>query len=351
MSAPVKPGGKVDIQWITFPDSHMGPIITYMAKCAGDCATVDKTTLKFFKIDALGRLSAASNHTGGIWANNLMIANNRTYSVTIPKNLAAGNYVIRHEIIGLQVATRYNGNGAQSYPMCINVEVSGSGTNSPPGEYGTELYKATDPGINCNIYDTKLGPDTYPMPGPKLCSGAIATDQPGHPARSIGSNFTSYGGSSGNFSTAKKHGNSTAKLASMKKSGSHFQASKSGTTSQEFSASTQQAPEDAHTSAMPTKSKYKQGVPQPSAASTSRQAQEAPKSPAASTPTSMTTVDQPAPGPYGKPVATLACKCDAQPSAGDGVEDVVDQVLKILQDWVAAHPGVKARGLPKRAGL
>jgi hypothetical protein len=36
------------------PRSVAGPVITYLASCNGDCTTVDKTTLEFFKIEEEG---------------------------------------------------------------------------------------------------------------------------------------------------------------------------------------------------------------------------------------------------------------------------------------------------------
>lgn len=42
--------------------------------------------------------------------------------------------------------------GAQLYPFCINLEITGSGTDVPAGTLGTALYTDTDPGILINIY-------------------------------------------------------------------------------------------------------------------------------------------------------------------------------------------------------
>ena len=43
--APVAGGGKVVLTWNTWPPSHSGPIIDYLAACPGNCETVDKTSL------------------------------------------------------------------------------------------------------------------------------------------------------------------------------------------------------------------------------------------------------------------------------------------------------------------
>jgi hypothetical protein len=89
--------------------------------------------------------------------------NGNTWKVTIPSDIAPGNYVLRHEIIALHGAG--SPNGAQLYPQCINFEVSGGGSARPSGTVGTSLYRANDPGILFNIYGN---PTSYPIPGPRL---------------------------------------------------------------------------------------------------------------------------------------------------------------------------------------
>lgn len=54
LSTPIAAGGKVDFQWNTWPHPF-GPILSYVAKCNGSCTTVDKTTLKWVKIQEDGR--------------------------------------------------------------------------------------------------------------------------------------------------------------------------------------------------------------------------------------------------------------------------------------------------------
>ncbi|CAG8983120.1 hypothetical protein HYALB_00004563 [Hymenoscyphus albidus] len=164
-SAKVAAGGKIDLQWTTWPESHHGPMIDYLANCNGDCTTVDKTALAFFKIDGVGLIDGSA--APGKWASDEMIANNNTWSVTIPSDIAPGSYVLRHESIALHSAG--SSGGAQNYPQCINLEITGSGTATPSGVKGTALYTATDPGILINIY-TALA--SYIVPGPALFSGA-----------------------------------------------------------------------------------------------------------------------------------------------------------------------------------
>ncbi|KAI1091759.1 carbohydrate-binding module family 1 protein [Rostrohypoxylon terebratum] len=166
--AQVKAGDSISITWNTWPDSHKGPMIDYLAPCGGSCETVDKEKLEFFKIDEVGLLddSAAPGH----WASDVLISNSFTWMVQIPSNIKAGNYVLRHETIALHSAGQSN--GAQAYPQCFNLEITGDGTESPAGTLGTKLYTPEDPGILVNIYTTGI---SYKIPGPTLIAGASAS--------------------------------------------------------------------------------------------------------------------------------------------------------------------------------
>ncbi|KAL4895947.1 glycosyl hydrolase family 61-domain-containing protein [Aspergillus ambiguus] len=165
ISAEVAAGSNVELQWTTWPDSHHGPVITYLANCNGDCSSVDKSSLEFFKIDQKGLID--DSDVPGTWATDQLINNNNSWTVTIPSSIASGNYVMRHEIIALHSAG--NKNGAQNYPQCLNFKVTGGGSDKPSGTLGTKLYKDTDPGILVNIYQTL---SSYVIPGPALYSGS-----------------------------------------------------------------------------------------------------------------------------------------------------------------------------------
>lgn len=103
LTAPVTAGSDVSITWNQWPDSHKGPVIDYMADCGGDCATVDKASLKWFKIKELGQLEAgAGSGQVGKWADDLLLENDLTWTTTIPASLKPGNYVLRHELIALR---------------------------------------------------------------------------------------------------------------------------------------------------------------------------------------------------------------------------------------------------------
>ncbi|WYZ36712.1 hypothetical protein EsH8_II_000218 [Colletotrichum jinshuiense] len=159
-SVKVAAGDKISVTWNTWPASHKGPVIDYLAKCSGDCSSATKADLKFFKI-------AEKGLTGTSWAADELLNNGLTWDITIPSDIAAGNYVLRHEIIALHSAGQEN--GAQFYPQCINLEVSGGGSANPTGVAGTSLYTAKDKGV---IFDIYSGATSYPIPGPALYTAA-----------------------------------------------------------------------------------------------------------------------------------------------------------------------------------
>ncbi|GLI73878.1 hypothetical protein PoHVEF18_002109 [Penicillium ochrochloron] len=183
ISAPVKAGGSVELQWSEWPESHHGPVITYLANCNGDCSSVDKTTLKFFKIDEAGLID--DSNVPGTWASDNLISNNNSRTITIPSSIEAGNYVLRHEIIALHSAG--NTDGAQNYPQCFNLKVTGGGSDSPSGTLGTALYKDTDPGIKVNIYQSL---SSYTIPGPALYTGAASSSGSTTTAASVAATTT-----------------------------------------------------------------------------------------------------------------------------------------------------------------
>ncbi|KAI5845667.1 putative endo-beta-1,4-glucanase D, partial [Morchella snyderi] len=168
-SVPVAPGDKVTFEWYhdnraddIIDGSHKGPITVYIAPAASNGAGGVWTKL------------AESGLSGGVWAVDTLIANAGKHSLTLPSGLASGDYLLRAEIIALHEAdTDYTVNsarGAQFYPSCSQVTVSGSGTVSPPGTFNfIGGYSPTDPGILFNLYG---GSTTYTIPGPAVWNGA-----------------------------------------------------------------------------------------------------------------------------------------------------------------------------------
>ncbi|KAF8319795.1 glycoside hydrolase, partial [Clavulina sp. PMI_390] len=123
--AAVSAGSTLWVQWIdgsgepTWPHDT-GPLLTYMAPCSSSSCQDDPTTLDFFKIKEDGQVPG--DPTQWVQAE---LMNGTQYQIEIPPGIPNGPYILRHEIISLQNAMS-GGTGAESYPSCIQLNVSGS---------------------------------------------------------------------------------------------------------------------------------------------------------------------------------------------------------------------------------
>jgi cellulase len=70
-----------------------------------------------------------------------------------------------------------------------NIEVEGSGTESPEGVTADKLYTPTDPGIMVSVYSGDMS--AYKMPGPALFSGASSGSDSGSSAAAPSPTVTS----------------------------------------------------------------------------------------------------------------------------------------------------------------
>lgn len=163
----VQAGSTITLQWLTWPESHVGPIMDYLAPCPADgCIKVDKAQLGFVKLAQHALKPGVTPGTDWLkaWVIDEFRQNGYKWNVEIPADLASGTYVLRHEIIALHSA--WDTNGAQAYPQCVNLNVTNGGnTTITGGQSPTTFYRADDPGIRINVYN---GVTTYPYPGPPL---------------------------------------------------------------------------------------------------------------------------------------------------------------------------------------
>ena len=114
----------------------------------------------WFKVAEAGRTG-----TSNVWATTPLTADaTNIYNYKIPSCLAAGAYIVRHEIIALHAA--HTSGGAQFYPSCHQIKITGSGTSTGPSSKVAfpGAYTATDPGILYDMYQAQ----TYTIPGPTL---------------------------------------------------------------------------------------------------------------------------------------------------------------------------------------
>ncbi|PBP21482.1 family 61 endoglucanase [Diplocarpon rosae] len=116
-------------------------IMTYLASCNGPCSAFSGSVGNVWvKIDQSGYDAAEAVP----WASKRLHTQNSTYTVTLPKTIAPGEYILRHEILGLQ-RTNTDGSLAQFYPGCHQITVKGSGTTKlPEGIALPGAYKADD---------------------------------------------------------------------------------------------------------------------------------------------------------------------------------------------------------------
>ena len=112
--------------------------------------------------------------TTDFFFNHLLLDDGGVDTVTIPSNLAPGNYLIRHEIIALHLATQRR--GAEFYPACTQLRIGGSQTGKPadselvsfPGAYSDD-----DPGIyDPDVYNPAV---PYQFPGPNVAAFVAAS--------------------------------------------------------------------------------------------------------------------------------------------------------------------------------
>jgi hypothetical protein len=124
----------------------------------------------FFKID-----QNAYDAKTRTWGSDVLVKNDNYYPVQIPSDIKPGTYVVRHELISLHNALNDDyvkkSSGAQFYPQCIKVKVTGDGTATPAGSKFPGTYKWDAPGILINLY---WRPNEYIAPGPPVYRPSVA---------------------------------------------------------------------------------------------------------------------------------------------------------------------------------
>ncbi|KAI6026020.1 glycoside hydrolase family 61 protein [Pisolithus marmoratus] len=164
--ANANPGSQVLVNWVggstggsQWPH-NVGPIMHYMTKCSGSCSSFDSTSAEWFKISELAL------ETSNTWYQADLEAG-KPATVTIPSNIEPGDYLLRSEVISLQLAVSVG--GAEFYAACIQMTIGGSGTGAPQSNEVCQLpgcYSDNDPGIYTpNIYNP---PITYTFPSPPV---------------------------------------------------------------------------------------------------------------------------------------------------------------------------------------
>ncbi|KAI1795484.1 cellulose-growth-specific protein [Ganoderma leucocontextum] len=165
LSATVPAGSKVVAYWNQWPHT-IGPVMVYMANCNGACTSATTSALEWFKIDEAGLISG--DLPTGLWGQGELVANNRSWTSTIPASLAPGEYFIRHELLAIHTSDQ-----PQFYPECAQLKVTGSGSAQPSGSYLVKVpgaYSMSDPGVGIDVY-SQPGVTNYTIPGPVVWQG------------------------------------------------------------------------------------------------------------------------------------------------------------------------------------
>lgn len=141
---------------------HPGPLSFWLARAPGKVDGWDPTGAVWFKFWEDQPQITAQNL---IWATDPKNDNQGvpTVNVTLPECIAPGEYLLRVEHVGLHSAQQAG--GAQFYIGCAQINVTSSGTYTPASKVALPgAYKASDPGIEINIWYPV--PTKYVDPGP-----------------------------------------------------------------------------------------------------------------------------------------------------------------------------------------
>ncbi|KAJ6559194.1 glycosyl hydrolase family 61-domain-containing protein [Mycena vulgaris] len=183
--ATANPGDSIDVDWVSTAGAwfhDVGPMLTYLASCGSEtCSQFDASQAMWFKIQQSGRDSS------GKWAQ-AQLNSGAPATLALPSNLAAGNYLLRHEIIALQNGVSQG--GAEFYASCSQLRVGGSGSGAPSSGELVKLpgaYSATDPGILIDVYSNPSAPYTFPGPPIAAFVSGGASAPPANPPGSSGS--------------------------------------------------------------------------------------------------------------------------------------------------------------------
>lgn len=171
-----KPGSTIAVSWISGSPPILwphvvGPLMTYIANCGGDCSKFNSLDAKWVKIDEAS-LVKGNTVAGSGWVQAATFNAGKSYSMKLPEDIPNGNYLLRHEvspsihiyapwmmvdtitsqIIALHTAQSVG--GAEFYPACSQITVSGGSSGKINTENAASFpgaYSATDPGIKIDV--------------------------------------------------------------------------------------------------------------------------------------------------------------------------------------------------------
>jgi len=179
------PGSKLTFNWRTASGTpwphNIGPMFTYLASCGSTtCDKFDPINAKWFKIQEDGQ------NQDGTWVQQVL-KDGGVASSALPATLAPGNYMVRHEILALHLATTMG--GAEWYAGCAQLRVGGNQNGVPPTQTLVSIpgaYKDNDPGVfDPDVFNPGA---TYVFPGPPIANLVSSTGAPpAQPSKGTGS--------------------------------------------------------------------------------------------------------------------------------------------------------------------
>ncbi|KIJ50872.1 carbohydrate-binding module family 1 protein [Sphaerobolus stellatus SS14] len=173
LTANVAAGTAITAYWNQVWPHPYGPMFTYLAQCPGStCTGVSSDSLSW--VNQSGLISGTIGN--GSWGSGKMIAQNSSWTTTIPASVPSGNYLIRFETIALHSLP------AVSVKQCAQITITGGGSLAPTAAQLVKFpggYSNTDPGLTVDIYTNEALTDSnYIMPGPPLYGSAASSSAP-----------------------------------------------------------------------------------------------------------------------------------------------------------------------------
>ena len=181
-------GSALTFEWRDWPDasqpgsidiSHKGPCAVYMKKVTDSSASNNAAGDGWFKIMEDGYDTSA-----GKWCTEKLIPDNGHLAATIPKDLAAGYYLVRPELLALHQADKTPPD-PQFYVGCAQIFLSSSGSATPANTVSIPGYvNMSTPAMTFNIWQVPMklpfpdfGPPVYTAGNSKRELGARTATQ------------------------------------------------------------------------------------------------------------------------------------------------------------------------------
>ncbi|KAI8302861.1 putative endo-beta-1,4-glucanase D [Colletotrichum sp. SAR11_59] len=145
---------------------HPGPLQIWMSKASGDLSSYDGSG-DWFKVYESGPTKFPLTGAAEEWG----VYNKNIITFTVPKDLAAGDYLVRPEHLAL-----HKPSGTEFYFNCGQMKVTGSGTKVPtatvkfPGVYDSNTA-GLSPNERFSLYQNAK---SYPMPGTTLVTRELS---------------------------------------------------------------------------------------------------------------------------------------------------------------------------------